>query len=221
MNNDLRSALRGLSERAPSGLDSSRLDTAIANGGRARRRRRATQGVGVCAVAAVVSVAGVQFGGHHRSTHRPIAAGCASIPKSAVTGLSATLTVDKPIGDKLSATARFTAEAPMQVSVQGLYSAAYVVDSDRHVVAHAEPPPSLSPVVPRQNFQTQPGQAYLIDTSIADFVTCGNGKLSSLPAGRYRLVVAYVVTAGIVGTRTPSEIRPGLLVSRPGDFTVP
>lgn len=221
MNNDLRAALEDLSLDAPSGLDSGRLETAIARGGRARRRRRTAQGLGVCAVAAAVSVVGVQFSGHQKTTHRPIAAGCASIPESGVTGLVANLNVDKPVGNKLSATATFAGRSTMDVSVQEPYSAAYVVDSDRRVVAHAEPLPSLVPIVPHQDFQTEPGQEYLISTSITDFLTCEGGRLSSLPAGRYRLIVVYAVSARPKGVRPPSEYRLRLLVTRPGNFTIP
>lgn len=221
MNDDLRSALRDLSVRAPLDLDSGRLDAAIVNGGRTRRRRRRTaQGLGVCAVATAVSVVGVQFSGH-QTAHRPIATGCASIPKSGVSGLIANLTVDKPVGDNLSATAKFTAQESLEVSVRGPYSTAYVIDSSGNAVAHAEPPLILDPMPPHQTFQAQPGQGYLIDTSVAGFVTCGGGKLSSLPAGRYRLVVAYVVTAAIAGASPPSAVQPRLLVSRPGEFTIP
>jgi hypothetical protein len=133
----------------------------------------------------------------------------------------ANLTVARPVGDKLSATAMFAAPDVFDVSVQEPYSAAYIMDSDHRVVAHAQPPLSLVPIVPHQDFQTEVGQEYLIDTSIAGFLTCGGGKLSSLPAGRYRLIVAYVVTAGPKGVRPPSELRSRLLVSRPGEFTIP
>lgn len=221
MKNVLRAALDDLALDAPAGLDSGRLEAVVVTGGRARRRRRAAQGVGVCAVAAAVSVVGVQFSGHQTTTHRPIAAGCASIPKSAVIGLTANLTVARPVGDKLSATAMFAAPDVFDVSVQEPYSAAYILDSDHRVVAHANMPLILNPMPLYQTFQTQPDQRYLIDTSVTDFVTCGGGKLSSLPAGRYRLVVAYEVTAGIAGASPPHAIRPGLLVSRPGEFTIP
>jgi len=216
--NELRAALANMSQQSPLGLEPGRLEQAIGRGRRARVRRRTAQSAGACAIAGVVAFAGVHFTGG-REARQPInnAASCGTLPQSEL-AYGASVRVQAGTLLKGTVTSRFAATSPTTLDVVLPVLNAYVLDSRGRVVAHPDPA-EVAPQTTTRTVSITPGHPRSIEAAVSGLVRCNGRAISTLPAGKYRLVVAFAVTV----TRPAPDpgIWPRALVAPPAPFTIP